>query len=95
MRRISVPRVTFTSEWIQKLCADTDELLQTSGELRNSGHFRRLEENARLTREAVAAILVQSNLDRPDVARMLLQNWITFTYQGMLTRLRISHPSNR
>src|ERR1017187_8696340 len=53
-------------------------------------HLPRLKDDFRLICLAVKVIMVQSERDRPDLARMLVRNQITFAYRMMTVRFQLA-----
>ena len=53
-------------------------------------HLPRLKDDFRLICLAVKVIMVQSERDRPDLARVLVRSQITFAYRMMKVRLHLA-----
>ena len=98
-RHFAAPQpIPITAEWLDELSIDTTHLVRLLGDkdcqpLRT--HLPRLNHVFRLIRMAVKAIMVQSERDRPDLARVLVRSQITFAYRIMKVRLHLAWGRSR
>ena len=72
---------------------ETTDLLCLLGEKDGQSlrtHLPRLRDDFRLTCMAIKVLMVQSNHDRPDLARVLVRSQITFAYRMMVVRLHLA-----
>jgi hypothetical protein len=81
--------ISVTAAWIDELSIETTDLLRLVGEedvqsLRT--HLPRLRDDFKLICMGIKVLMVLSNRDRPDLARVLMRNQITFTYRMMMVR---------
>ena len=84
--------IPMTADWIDALSIDVDDIVRLLGEedcpsLRT--HLPHLRDDFRRICMAVKVIIVQSNCDRPDLARVLMRNQMTFAYRMMRARFRL------
>lgn len=91
-RYLARPPITVTAERFDELFAKTTDLMRLLGEedgqvLRT--HLPRLKDDFKLICMAVKLIMLQSERDRPDLARLLVRSQITFAYRMMRVRFRL------
>jgi len=87
------PSIPVTAEWIDELSIEATNLLCLLGEKDGQSlgtHLRRLRDDFRLICLAVKVIMVQSNRDRPDLARVLVRSQITFAFRMMRVRFQLA-----
>jgi hypothetical protein len=71
--------ISVTAAWIDELSVETTDLLHLLGEKGGQSlrtHRPRLRDDFRLVRMAIKVLMVQSNHDRPDLARVLVRSQI-------------------
>jgi hypothetical protein len=86
------PPISVTAEWLDQFAVETTDLLHLLGEKDGQSvrtHLPHLKDDFRLICMAIKVIMVQSNCDRLDLARVLMRSQITFTYRMMMVRFQL------
>ena len=82
IRHLAVQQhVALTDEWLDRLSIRTDELLRLVNEDPKPACLPRLKEDFDSVCQGVKAIMVESDRDRPDLARALVRSQLTFAYR--------------
>jgi hypothetical protein len=85
--------IPLTAEWLDELFIETTDLMRLVGEEDGRSlhtHLPRLKDDFRRICMAVKVIMVQSERDRPDLARVLVRSQVTFAYRMMIFRFRLA-----
>jgi hypothetical protein len=87
------PPISVTAEWLDQLSIETTNLLCLVGEEDGQSprtHLPRLKDDFKLICMAIKVLIVQSNRDRPDLARVLVRNQMKFGYRMMMVRFHFA-----
>jgi hypothetical protein len=87
------PPISVTAEWLDQLSIETTNLLCLVGEEDCQSvrtHLRHLRDDFRLVCMAIKVIMVHSEYDRPDLARVLVWTQMKFAYRMVMVRCQLA-----